>query len=198
MRVCDAATGIEITVFQAAKSDQEDHGFTAVAFSPDGTRVVTGSENNTLSVWDAVSGTEEITIQGHEDTITSVAFSPDGNRVVSGSDDKTVRIWDVMSGIALMSPFQGHESTVESVMFSSDGTRIGSTSCNKACAWDATAGLPYVPTGAQDHDNAFIPSVIMLYKVGSGCCPAEKNRESARNSYSPMFSHVWEIACHWH
>jgi WD40 repeat protein len=166
VRVCDAATGTEITVLQAAKSDQEDQEFTAVAFSPDGTRVVTGSDKSTLSVWDAVSGIEEITIQGHERTITSVAFSPDGTRVVSGSDDETVRIWDVVSGTALMSPFQGHESTVKSVMFSSDGTRIGSTSCNKACAWDVTTGLPYVPAGAQDHDNAFIPSVIMLYEDG--------------------------------
>jgi len=72
--------------------------------------------------------------------------------------------WLPEKGSLLKLPFQGHESTVELVMLSLNGTRIGSTSCNKACTWDVTTGLPYVPTGAQDHNNAFILStIIMLY-----------------------------------
>ena len=65
-----------------------------MAFSPDGKRIVSGSDDNTVKVWDADKGTETLTLKGHTDQVTSVAFSPDGKRIVSGSWDKTVKIWE--------------------------------------------------------------------------------------------------------
>ena len=66
----------------------------SVAFSPDGTRIVSGSADNTVRLWNADTG-QPIgqPITGHTDTVYSVAFSPDGNTVVSGSLDKTMRLW---------------------------------------------------------------------------------------------------------
>jgi WD40 repeat protein len=65
-----------------------------VSYSPDGKRIVSGSEDNTLKVWDAATGQETLTLTGHMGEVTSVAFSPDGTRIVSGSWDKTLKVWD--------------------------------------------------------------------------------------------------------
>ena len=69
----------------------------SVSFSPDGKRIVSGSEDNTLKVWDAQTGKETLTLKGHSSSVNSVSFSPDGNRIVSGSTDKTVKVWDLSS-----------------------------------------------------------------------------------------------------
>ena len=67
----------------------------SASFSPDGTKVVSGSSDKTVRIWDAVTGECEQTLEGHSDAVTSASFSPDGTKVVSGSRDQTVRIWDV-------------------------------------------------------------------------------------------------------
>lgn len=67
---------------------------TALAFSPDGRRIVSGSSDHTLKIWDAASGEETMTLEGHANEVTSVVFSPDGTKIFSGSNDATVRVWD--------------------------------------------------------------------------------------------------------
>ena len=67
-------------------------GVVAVAFSPDGRYVVSGSGDGTARVWEAVSG-REVARMMHGGDVTSVAFSPEGRYVVSGSDYKTARVW---------------------------------------------------------------------------------------------------------
>lgn len=68
----------------------------SVAFGGDGKRIVSGSSDNTVRVWDAEAGSEPLlTLRGHEREVRSVAFSGDGKRIVSGSEDRAVRVWDV-------------------------------------------------------------------------------------------------------
>jgi tetratricopeptide (TPR) repeat protein len=64
-----------------------------VAFSPDGQRIVTGSDDHTAKVWEAATGRELLTLKGHSSGVTSAAFSPDGQRIVTGGRDKTARVW---------------------------------------------------------------------------------------------------------
>ncbi|KAJ7261904.1 hypothetical protein C8J57DRAFT_1134154, partial [Mycena rebaudengoi] len=112
----------------------------SVAFSPDGVRVVSGSDDKTVRIWDATTGTEVTKMEGHSDWVNSVAFSPDGARIVSGSDDKTVRIWDAMTGTEV-TKMEGHSNWVNSVAFSPDGARIVSGSADETVRiWDATTG----------------------------------------------------------
>ena len=75
------------------------HVVRSVSFSPDGTRIVSGPDDKTVKVWDAVTGAHLQTLEGHSDKVKSVSFSPDGTRIVSGSDDGTVKVWDVGTGV---------------------------------------------------------------------------------------------------
>lgn len=62
-------------------------------FSPDGSRIVTASTDDTARIWDSATGKELHTLGGHEDIVWSAAFSPDGSRIVTASSDNTARIW---------------------------------------------------------------------------------------------------------
>ncbi|KAF7333332.1 WD40 repeat-like protein [Mycena venus] len=112
----------------------------AVAFSPDGTHIVSGSEDKTVRIWDVITGTELQRLQGHSDCVGSVEFSPDGTHIVSGSDDKRVHIWDVIAGTKLRT-MHGHSDTVRSVAFSPDGKHVVSGSTDRTVRiWDVITG----------------------------------------------------------
>lgn len=67
---------------------------TAISFTADGKRILTGSQDRTARLWDAEKGTELITLKGHTHVVNDAQFSPDGKRI-STSWDKTARIWDL-------------------------------------------------------------------------------------------------------
>jgi WD40 repeat protein len=115
-------------------------GVNSVAFSPDSTQIISGSDDHTIRVWDAVSGAHLHTMNGHKSRVSSVAFSPDGSQIISGSGDHTVRVWDAVSG-KHMHTINGHTSRVSSVAFSPDGSQIVSGSGDHTVrVWDAVSG----------------------------------------------------------
>ena len=97
----------------------------SASFSPDGTRVVTGSEDKTAKIWNAMSGAVVLILKGHAGIIRSASFSPDGTRVVTASEDKTAKIWNVTSGAEVLA-LKGHNGAVSSASFSPSGTRSSS------------------------------------------------------------------------
>ena len=111
-----------------------------VAYSPDGTKIISGSGDKTIKIWDANIGQCLKTLEGHSDHVYSVAFSPDGTKIISGSNDTTIKIWNANTGQCLKT-FEGHSDYVSSVAYSPDGTKFISGSGDKTIKiWDANTG----------------------------------------------------------
>ena len=110
-------------------------------FSPDGTRIATGSADGTAKIWDADTGEEILTLDATTDGgIGSVAFSPNGKLLATGSDDKITRIWDVSTGKEILT-LKGHLDWISHVAFSPDGSRLATSSYDGASkVWDITTG----------------------------------------------------------
>jgi len=123
---------------------QQSAPILAVAISPDGKRIVSGSWDKTLRLWDADTGQPVgQPLAGHSDWVNSVAFSPNRQRIVSGSFDNTLRLWNADTGLPIGQPLAGHSDWVFSVAFSPDGQRIVSGSKDKTLRlWDAGSGQP--------------------------------------------------------
>jgi WD40 repeat protein len=67
-----------------------------VCVLPDG-RLVSGSSDSTIRLWDLARGAEAARLEGHSDWVTALCVLPD-SRLASGSEDNTIRLWDVARG----------------------------------------------------------------------------------------------------
>jgi len=90
----------------------------SLAFSMDSARVVSGSDDHTVRVWNPgdAAQPEQARLEGHAAAVTGVAFSPDGSQVLSGAVDHAVRLWNLADGTALKD-FAGHAGPVIAVGF---------------------------------------------------------------------------------
>jgi WD40 repeat protein len=114
-------------------SDNDNTGtetFNAIAFSPDGTLLASGSSDRTITLWSMPGGEVTATLTGHNDVIYSIAFSPDGRLLASGSQDHSIKLWSVPDG-ALKATLVGQGHTFASVTFSPDGQWLASGSRDK-------------------------------------------------------------------
>jgi WD40 repeat protein len=112
----------------------------SVAFSPDGSRVVSCGADQCARLWDAVTGKEIKVLQGHTSFVNAVDFHPDGKQVVTASNDATVRVWD-LAGERLPVVLKGHNSYVQAVAFGPDGKHIVSGGDDATVkVWDVGAG----------------------------------------------------------
>jgi WD40 repeat protein len=109
---------------------------TAVAFSPDGKQIASGSHDMTIKLWDARTGDLQKMLAGHSGWVTTVAFSPDGKQIASGSGDKMIKLWDARTGDH-QKTLAGHSDWVTTVIFSPDGKQIASGSYDETIKlWD--------------------------------------------------------------
>jgi len=111
-----------------------------VAFSPDGTRLVTVGHDNTAEIWDAMTGQELLTLDGHKDVVLALAYSPDGSRLATASYDTTTKVWDAKSGAELLTLSAGTARNT-GIAFGPDGTRLVVASDDgTAKVWDSSTG----------------------------------------------------------
>jgi len=123
----------------------------SVAFSPDGTAIVSGSSDTIIRLWKTTTGEliRELTGDGG---ITSVAFTPDGTQIVCGSSN-TIQRWDVDTGERIGEPLRGHEDWIQSVAVSRDGTLIASGSQDRTIRiWDSKTGAS-IGKPVEGHDD---------------------------------------------
>ena len=114
----------------------------AVAFSPDGTKLISGSEDHTAQLWNAEDGkpllwneaTGAPLVLPHQDSVQAVAFSPDGQRVMTGSFDRTAQLWDVETGRAIDPPL-AHPGAVGTVAFGPGGLFLTAARDGMARVW---------------------------------------------------------------
>jgi WD40 repeat protein len=113
----------------------------SVVFSPDGTKLLTTSDDHSARVWDVLTGELLMTFRGHSDWVVSAVFSPDSSRVLTASEDHTIILWDVKSGERLLTiDLQG--TGVRSAVLSPDGSQILAGLTDKtASIWDAESGV---------------------------------------------------------
>ncbi|UQA59483.1 WD40 repeat domain-containing serine/threonine protein kinase [Polyangium aurulentum] len=125
-----------------------DDAVRSAAFSPDGARIATTSEDLALRVWNADGSGKPLVLRGHDARVFAATFSPDGKRIASASWDKTVRVWNADgSGEPLV--LRGHDHYVYAASFSPDGKRIASASWDRTVrVWNADgSGQPLVLRG---------------------------------------------------
>ena len=95
----------------------------AVAFSPDGARLASagGFGDHTVKVWDAATGKELLTLEGHGKSVLAVAFSHDGRRIASADSEDMVKVWDAATGKEIPTPLA---DAGQAVAFSPNGKHL--------------------------------------------------------------------------
>ncbi|MBI3864665.1 MAG: protein kinase [Planctomycetia bacterium] len=125
------------------KSADSKSPIDAVAFSPDGSRFITGGWNKTAKIWDTETATEKLSLPVVGLFVHAVAYSPNGKVVATAGNDKRVRLWDAETGAPVKTDgeFAGHTDGVLSVVFSKDGSKLLTGSYDKtARLWDVKTG----------------------------------------------------------
>ncbi|CAD8055015.1 unnamed protein product [Paramecium primaurelia] len=129
-----------IKIDEQHKLDGHSGYVSSVCFSPDGTKLASGSWDNTIRLQDVKTGKQKVKFHGNTSYVLSVCFSPDGSTLASGGTNNSINFWDVQTGNQ-KAQLNGHNGLVYSVCFSPDGQTLASGSGdNLIWLWDVKTG----------------------------------------------------------
>jgi WD40 repeat protein len=133
----------------------EAHGskVNAVTVPPDGKCIVSGSDDNTIRIWDLETGAQLRVIKGHINGVNAITVTPDRTRIISGSSDNTIRVWGWETESQLMA-IEGHKSSVNAITVTPNGKCIVSGSKDSTIRiWDLENGAP-IGKPLQGHEGS--------------------------------------------
>jgi WD40 repeat protein len=90
--------------FDALEMDLEGHTshVISVVWNHDGSKILSGSNEHTLKIWDGMTGEVLNTLEGHSDSVLSVAWNHDDSRIASACEEGTIKVWDGVTCELLM------------------------------------------------------------------------------------------------
>ena len=100
--------------------NEEEIDIRALAFTPDGKMLASGSEDKTVQLWNTQNGAKIATLKGHEGWVTTVALTADGRTVASGDTDSVIKVWDVNTERE-RAILIGHQNTINALTFAPEG-----------------------------------------------------------------------------
>ncbi|HEY3062117.1 MAG TPA: hypothetical protein VGL99_24360, partial [Chloroflexota bacterium] len=135
LRLVDGSTGVERIAWPAHQPP-----IASIALSADGSKLISGSSDQSAIVWDVPSARRVSELRGHRGAIVSVDLDADGKRALTGSQDGSAMVWDALTG-SRISVLQGDGAAMRSAVFGPDGRLVlTSSSDGTARIWDATSG----------------------------------------------------------
>ncbi|KOR36165.1 serine/threonine protein kinase [Planktothricoides sp. SR001] len=149
IRIWNLQTGVQVKELDAHRS-----WVNALAISPNGQILASGSEDTTIRILNFQTGELLQSIPAHSGPVNALAISPNGQILASGSADRTIRFWNLSDGVRLRT-ISGHQDAVNAIAWSPNGRLIASGSSDRTIQiWDAITGTRV--RKLQGHGNAVL------------------------------------------
>jgi len=150
----------------------------AVAFSPDGRLLASGSADHTCRIWDAATGKSLHILRGHKNGVDHVLFGPSGKWLATADGGGGVMLWDPSTGKAIRT-LKGDSAPISGLAMTPDGTILASASTGHVRIWDVRTGELRATYSCADREDSAGFGPVAISPDGK-CFLAGRDREIVR------------------